>query len=98
MDYVPISRPLPRAIARLGGVRTVVNETLYVARLRRLRTADVVHVFSAAYWSFLLAPVPAMLAGRALARASCCTTTAENWRTISRVGDGACTRGFARRT
>jgi glycosyltransferase involved in cell wall biosynthesis len=47
-------------------VRTVVNQALYLPRLARLRRADVVHVFSASYWSFLLAPVPAMLTARRL--------------------------------
>jgi L-malate glycosyltransferase len=47
-------------------LRTLVNQNLYVPGLIRLEAADVVHVFSASYWSFLLAPVPAMLIGRAL--------------------------------
>jgi len=41
-----------------------VGETAYLSRLWRLGGADVVHVFSASYWSFLLVPVPAMIAGR----------------------------------
>jgi glycosyltransferase involved in cell wall biosynthesis len=41
-----------------------LNQLLYLPSLIRLRRADVVHVFSASYWSFLLAPVPAMLAAR----------------------------------
>ena len=39
---------------------------MYVPGLSRLTNADVVHVFSASYWSFLIAPVPAMLVGRLL--------------------------------
>ena len=42
----------------------MVNQALYLRSLVRLRNADVVHVFSASYWSFLLGPVPAMLAAR----------------------------------
>lgn len=64
---VPINPRLPRGlrwVRRLRGVRTVANQLLYVPSLVRLAAADVAHVFSASYWSFLLAPVPAMLAAR----------------------------------
>jgi glycosyltransferase involved in cell wall biosynthesis len=49
-------------------VRTVINQLCYLPGLLRLVASDVVHVFSASYWSFLLAPVPAMLAGRAFGK------------------------------
>ena len=39
---------------------------MYVPSLARLWDADVVHIFSGSYWSFLLAPVPAMIVGRCL--------------------------------
>jgi glycosyltransferase involved in cell wall biosynthesis len=45
-------------------VRTAVNEALYAASLLQLRRAQVVHIFSASYWSFVLAPLPAILAAR----------------------------------
>ena len=38
----------------------MLNQNIYVPSLIRLDAVDVVHVFSASYWSFLLAPVPAM--------------------------------------
>lgn len=57
-----------RWVRRVPVLRTALNQCLYAASLFRLRRADVVHVFSAAYWSFLLAPVPAMLMARALGR------------------------------
>jgi glycosyltransferase involved in cell wall biosynthesis len=41
-----------------------VNEALYIPTLARIRHADVAHVFSASYWSFLLAPAPALLAAK----------------------------------
>jgi len=66
-----IDRPFPRWCRwarRVPVLRTVVNQCLYVAALRSVAHADVVHAFSASYWSFLLAPVPAMLAGRLLGR------------------------------
>lgn len=51
-------------IRRIPVVRTLVNEVLYACGLLRLTRVDVAHVFSASYWSFLLAPVPAMLVAR----------------------------------
>jgi glycosyltransferase involved in cell wall biosynthesis len=41
---------------------------MYLPGLAHLASADVVHVFSASYWSFLIAPVPAMAVARALGR------------------------------
>lgn len=71
VDFVPINPRFPaglRWLRRGPYVRTLVNQALYLPSLGRLRRADVVHVFSASYWSFLLAPVPAMLAARALGK------------------------------
>ena len=67
VDMVPINPPFPRGagwLKRLRYIRTVANEGLYLPTLRKLRRADVVHVTSASYWSFLLAPLPAILAAR----------------------------------
>ena len=69
---VPVN-PLPpkrlRFALDIKYVRTIVNELIYVPLLaRELARADVVHVFSASYASFLLAPLPAMLIGRALGK------------------------------
>jgi L-malate glycosyltransferase len=69
---VPVN-PLPPRPLRFAGdvkyVRTVATELTYVPLLmRELARADVVHVFSASYTSFLLAPLPAMLAARLLGR------------------------------
>ena len=66
--FIPINPPFPRGLGFLRGVpyaRTMLNQALYIPSLARLRRASVVHVFSASYWSFLLSPVPAMLAARA---------------------------------
>ena len=65
--FLPINPAFPaglRRMRRLPYLRTVVNQVLYLPSLWDLRNTDVVHVFSASYWSFLLAPVPAMLAAR----------------------------------
>jgi glycosyltransferase involved in cell wall biosynthesis len=58
-----LSRPW-RWIRRVPGLRTLVNQMLYLPSLLRLSRVDVVHAFSASYWSFLLAPAPALLMGR----------------------------------
>jgi glycosyltransferase involved in cell wall biosynthesis len=68
---IPINPRFPSMLEwtrRYRGVRTVVNESLYVPSLARLREADVVHVFSASYWSFVLAPLPAMMAARSFGK------------------------------
>jgi len=69
---VPVD-PLPpgpfKHAVKVKYLRTLAIETTYLARLlRELRRADILHVFSASYTSFLLAPLPAMLLGRALGR------------------------------
>lgn len=66
---IPIDPRFPRGLRWLRSVpymRTAVNQCLYFPSLLRLRKVDVAHVFSASYWSFLLAPAPAMVAGRLL--------------------------------
>lgn len=62
---VPIN-PIPpgpfRRAVNVKYVRTVATQlTYWPLLLRELRKADVVHVFSASYFSFLLAPLPAVL-------------------------------------
>jgi glycosyltransferase involved in cell wall biosynthesis len=69
VNLVPINPRFPRHaqwLRRYPYLRTVLNEALYLSRLAQLRRADVVHVFSASYWSFMLAPVPAILAAKVL--------------------------------
>jgi glycosyltransferase involved in cell wall biosynthesis len=69
---VPINPMPPGPLGRAIGVkylRTVVTQATYWPLLaRELRHADVVHVFSASYLSFLLAPLPAVLIAKALKR------------------------------
>jgi len=46
----------------IRGLRTLLREPVYFRDLwRGLRDVDVAHIFSAAYWSFLIAPTPAWL-------------------------------------
>jgi glycosyltransferase involved in cell wall biosynthesis len=69
---VPINPVPPRPLDTLltvKYVRTLATQLWYWPMLiRELRRADVVHVFSASYTSFLLAPLPAILVARLLGR------------------------------
>jgi glycosyltransferase involved in cell wall biosynthesis len=62
---VPINPIPPGPLAlgvRIKYLRTILTQlTYWPLLLRQLRRADVVHVFSASYFSFLLAPLPAVL-------------------------------------
>ena len=65
---VPVN-PVPPGRLRHGlavkYIRTILTLlTYWPLLLRELRRADIVHVFSASYWSFLLAPFPAVLVAR----------------------------------
>lgn len=63
-----LPRPL-RWIEEIRFARTVVRTSIYLFRLMRaLPSADIVHAFSASFWSFLINPVPAVLASRLLRR------------------------------
>jgi glycosyltransferase involved in cell wall biosynthesis len=69
---VPVD-PLPpgpfAALTKVKYVRTVATQLWYwPSLLRKLRRADVVHVFSASYTSFLLSPLPAVLVARLLGK------------------------------
>lgn len=69
---VPIN-PLPPApfgwTVRVKYLRTLATQLFYwPLLLKALRKADVVHVFSASYFSFLLAPLPAVLVAKLLGK------------------------------
>jgi len=65
---VPIDPRLPgplQLLQRVRYLRTVVTSLQYVWDLLvSLARCDIVHVFSASYFSFILAPTPAVLLGR----------------------------------
>jgi glycosyltransferase involved in cell wall biosynthesis len=69
---VPVNPTPPwpfRILTSIKYVRTLVTELCYLPLLvRNVAKADVVHVFSASYTSFLLAPLPAILVARALGK------------------------------
>jgi glycosyltransferase involved in cell wall biosynthesis len=72
VSFLPVNPRLPgplRLLQRVKYVRTVSTSVAYgLSLLRALRGVDVVHAFSASYFSFLLAPLPAMLVGKLYGR------------------------------
>lgn len=69
VSFIPIDVRFPRGlrwVKRWPYLRTLLNEALYLPTLGRLGRADVIHVFAASYWSFLLSPAPAILAAKIL--------------------------------
>ena len=65
ISFLAVDPPLPRALAwaeSIPGLRTILREPIYFWHLwRGLKDVDIAHIFSASYWSFLLAPAPAWL-------------------------------------
>jgi L-malate glycosyltransferase len=68
VSFLPVNPRLPQPLRKLQSIkylRTIVTSILYWAMLLwRVRAYDVIHVFSASYWSFILAPAPAILVSR----------------------------------
>ena len=69
---MPINPSFPAPIRwarRVKYLRTITNQSTYLPSLfRSLRSADLVHVFSASYASFFLAPLPAVAVAKMLRR------------------------------
>lgn len=67
-ELLPINPQAPgllRPLQRVRYLRTLVTEAIYLwLLLTRIPRADLVHVYSAAYLSFVLAPTPAILLAR----------------------------------
>jgi len=72
VGFLPINPRLPGVLRRLQAikyVRTVVTSIAYIwSLIWRVRKYDVIHVFSASYFSFVLAPTPAILIGKLFRR------------------------------
>lgn len=67
ITIIPVNPRLPKPlqwVRRFRVARTLLNQLFYLPTLGRLARADVVHVFSASYWSFLLASASAMFVAR----------------------------------
>jgi glycosyltransferase involved in cell wall biosynthesis len=63
--FLPVNPRLPGALGKLQSIkyaRTILTSVAYVTSLlMQVRKHDVLHIFSASYFSFLLAPTPALL-------------------------------------
>jgi glycosyltransferase involved in cell wall biosynthesis len=69
VELQPIDPRIPDVLAAVPGLRTLVRLPIYfVGLIRRMLRADVVHIFTAAYWPFMLTTTPAILLGRLLGR------------------------------
>lgn len=72
VGFLPVNPRLPGVFRKLQSikyVRTVVTSLLYLVNLLfHVRNYDVIHIFSASYFSFLLAPTPAILVSRLYGR------------------------------
>jgi glycosyltransferase involved in cell wall biosynthesis len=68
VGFLAVNPRLPGVLRKLQAikyVRTVVTSMAYIASLfSRVWKYDVIHIFSASYFSFVLAPTPALLIGR----------------------------------
>src|SRR5688572_20605383 len=69
VELQPIDPRLPDVLARVRGLRTILRMPLYYwGLIGRILRADVVHVFTAAFWPFVLTTTPAVLLGRLFGR------------------------------
>lgn len=67
-QLIPIDPLFPRGLRwvdRIPLLRTILREPIYLWALwRGLKDSDIAHIFSASYWSFMVAPTPAWLIAR----------------------------------
>lgn len=72
VDFIAADPELPSFLKWARGIpmlRTLLRQPFYCANLwRRFKDIDIAHVFSASYWSFLLAPATAYWIARARKR------------------------------
>lgn len=72
VDFLPVNPRLPGVLRKLQSikyVRTVSTSYLYWLKLMTtIPSFDVIHIFSASYFSFLLAPAPAISVARMLGK------------------------------
>lgn len=66
--FIPVDPAFPRVLQwaeQVPFLRTLIRAPIYLGELwKGLAKADIAHIFSASYWSFLLAPAPAWLLAR----------------------------------
>jgi glycosyltransferase involved in cell wall biosynthesis len=72
VDFLPLNaslRGILAPVARVPMLRTLVRSLIYHARLlRRVPASDVLHVFTASYWSYTLWTIPALAAAKLFGR------------------------------
>lgn len=69
LTFQPIDPALPFGLRRVPGARTALSALVFWTQLAlRIPRHDVVHVFTAAYWGFLLWTTPAILLSRLFGR------------------------------
>ncbi len=69
VELQPIDSRIPAWLAKVRGLRTLARLPIFMGGLlKRVWQADVVHVFTAAFWPFLLTTTPAVFIGRLLGR------------------------------
>src|SRR5215203_4301949 len=68
VDFLPVNPRLAGVMRKLQSikyVRTVTTSSLYWTKLlTTVPSFDVIHIFSASYFSFLLAPAPAIMVAK----------------------------------
>lgn len=68
VSFIAVDPPLPglfRWAENIPGLRTILREPIYFFHLwRGLRDVEIAHIFSASFWSFVLAPAPAWFIAR----------------------------------
>ena len=91
IGFVPHNPRLPgvfRSLQKIKYVRTVVTTLYYIALLLwRVRQYDIIHIFSASYYSYSLSVIPALLISRLYGKKSILNYRSgeaedhlENWR------------------
>lgn len=68
VEFIPIDPEFPwllRWVEKVPLLRTLVRQPMYIYQLwSGLKNVDIAHIFSASYWSFLVAPAPACWVAR----------------------------------
>ena len=68
VEFIPIDPELPSFlhwVERVPFLRTLVRQPFYLVSLwRAVGRTEIAHIFSASYWSFLIAPAPALWIAR----------------------------------
>ena len=68
VSFLPINPPFPGMLKKIQSVKYVrsIRTTLlyWASLLRHVRKFDVIHIYAASYFSFMISPTPALLVAR----------------------------------